>query len=141
MKEIKEDVMRKKSLIILIILITIVFIISVIGYQFYQKIKNYGEQINQIEINEIDLSNIKDGEYLGEYKTIAVSAKVRISVKDHKITTIEILQHINGQGKAGEAVIEKVINQQTLKVDTISGATASSKVILKAIENALSKKE
>lgn len=141
MKEIKEDVMRKKSLIILIILITIVFIISVIGYQFYQKIKNYGEQINQIEINEIDLSNIKDGEYLGEYKTIAVSAKVRISVKDHKITTIEILQHINWQGKAGEAVIEKVINQQTLKVDTISGATASSKVILKAIENALSKKE
>ncbi|HHY93241.1 MAG TPA: FMN-binding protein [Firmicutes bacterium] len=34
-------------------------------------------------------------------------------------------------------VIQRVLQQQALDVDTVSGATSSSKTILKAIENAL----
>jgi uncharacterized protein with FMN-binding domain len=49
------------------------------------------------------------------------------------------VKHVNGQGKPAEVITEKVIETQSLQVDVVSGATYSSKVILKAIENALAK--
>jgi len=38
---------------------------------------------------------------------------------------------------AAELITDMVIDSQSLKVDVVSGATYSSKIILKAIENAL----
>ncbi len=51
----------------------------------------------------------------------------------------EGLKHQNGQGSAGEAVVNKAALSDSLKVDTVAGATYSSKVLLKAMENALRK--
>ena len=65
------------------------------------------------------------------------AAKVSVTVKDNKITDITLLNHKNERGKPAEVIPEKVLKAQSLQVDTISGATNSSKVILKAIENAL----
>jgi uncharacterized protein with FMN-binding domain len=44
---------------------------------------------------------------------------------------------VNGKGKPAEVIPQKVMDAQSLQVDTISGVTSSSKVILKAIEKAL----
>jgi uncharacterized protein with FMN-binding domain len=88
-------------------------------------------------INEVDLSKIEDGVYTGSFGAIPVKAEVQVTVSDHKITDIKILKHDNGQGSAAEVLPDKVVEAQSLKVDLISGATYSSKVILKAIENAL----
>ena len=66
-----------------------------------------------------------------------VSAKVSVTIKDHRIESIELLEHNNGQGAGAEVIPSIVVEKQTMQIDTISGATYSSKVILKAIENAL----
>ncbi|TYB94365.1 MAG: FMN-binding protein, partial [Kosmotoga sp.] len=52
---------------------------------------------------------------------------------------IELIEHNHGRGEAAEVIPEKVVEAQSLKVDIITSATYSSKVILKAIENALLK--
>ncbi len=101
------------------------------------KLKEYKEKVANTEINEVDLSTIENGTYEGFYDCYLVKARVNVSVSDHKITDIEIVEHENGRGEAGEQVVPKVMQKQRLKVDTISGATASSKIILKAIELAL----
>jgi len=101
------------------------------------KLEEYKEKVANTEINEVDLSTIEDGTYEGFYDCYLVKARVNVSVSDHKITNIEIVEHENGRGEAGEQVVPKVMQKQRLKVDTISGATASSKIILKAIELAL----
>ncbi len=132
--------MKKKGMIFTVVFIIIFSIIFLIGIKYFQKIERYKNQVEQITINEIDLSNIEDGTYYGSYNTIFVSAKVEVIVKDHKILDIKIIEHINGKGKPAETIINDVIKEQKLKVDIVSGATASSKVILKAIEEALSKK-
>ena len=44
-------------------------------------------------------------------------------------------------GNKAETIVDDVVDKQTLDVDTVSGATVSSKVILKSIENALLKGE
>ncbi len=60
-----------------------------------------------------------------------------MKVENHTITDIDILKHDNGKGKAAEAITSDVIKNQSVQVDVVTGATYSSKVILKAIENAL----
>lgn len=84
-----------------------------------------------------DLTSIADGTYTGSHKAGLVSATVELTVKNHTITDFAIKKHRCGEGRPAEAVAGKVLEQQTLEVDTISGATASSNVILKAAEKAL----
>lgn len=84
-----------------------------------------------------DLRAMNDGDFTGAYRSGVVSATVEVALRDHRITSIRILKHFNGQGQAAETIVNDVITAQSLEVDAISGATISSKVILKAIETAL----
>ncbi|NLW89928.1 MAG: FMN-binding protein [Clostridiaceae bacterium] len=97
------------------------------------------EGLHDIPIHDVDLSKVSDGVYEGNYETFPVSVTVEVSVKNGEITEIRLIRHINGQGKEAESVIGEVVENQTLQVDTVSGATYSSKVILLAVEDALKK--
>ena len=85
----------------------------------------------------MDLSAIADGTYSGEYSQFPVTAAVKVTVTDHKITAITITKHENGLGKPAEKITEDIIHAQSLQVDAVSGATHSSNVIRKAVEVAL----
>lgn len=77
-----------------------------------------------------------DGVYEGEYSFV----KVRVTIDGGKISDIEILSH-GGGGKKYEKMIEPlkadIIKAQSTEVDSITGATVSSKNLKKAVENAL----
>lgn len=53
------------------------------------------------------------------------------------VSFIKIIEHENGLGGKAEKIVDDVISRQSLEVDALSGATVSSKYIIKAIENAL----
>lgn len=124
--------MIKKGLKILGI-ISCIFIFIVVA--FFIKLKL--TKVPVVEMQNIDLTRVQDGSYIGEYSTETNKAKVKVNVKSNKIISIDILKHENGLGEKAEKLIEDVVNQQTVDVDNVSGATASSNVIKKAIENAL----
>lgn len=63
--------------------------------------------------------------------------KVKVLVSNHRITNITILQHDNGLGSTAESIVNDVAEKQSLDIDAVSGATVSSKCILKAAENAI----
>ncbi len=84
-----------------------------------------------------DLRKVADGIYRGEAGTIAISVTVDVFVTDHLITRIDLLEHKNGQGDEAEFIIEDILLKQSLEVDTISSATYSSLMILKAVDAAL----
>ncbi len=96
-----------------------------------------GDDLKALETTGIELSNVADGQYEGKQDTSLVKVTVLVTVKDHAITDIRVTRHVNGKGKKAEAIVADVIAKQTTKVDTVSGATGSSMVILKAIENAI----
>lgn len=101
--------------------------------------REYKRRIAEVEIENIDLQKVADGEYISEFDAVMVKARVKVIVKDHKIVDIELLRHDNGKGKPAEVIPGNVVAAQNLHVNTISKATASSKVILEAIEQALKK--
>ena len=93
--------------------------------------------LDAIVIKNPDLRQVADGTYRGESKVGPVRVTLDVTVENGTYRSIQIIRHFNGRGKSAEAIIPTVINAQSLEVDCVSGATASSKAILKAVEDAL----
>jgi uncharacterized protein with FMN-binding domain len=110
--------------------------VFVTGYAAYFIIERNLNGLDEVVITPIDFSTVEDGEYQGKYSAFPVSVTVDVSVIDHRITKIKIIEHNNGQGGDAEAIIEEIIRVQSLDVDVISGATYSSQVIKLAIADA-----
>lgn len=129
---------RKRIFTILGSILTVVIVgAGIAGVVMAKDLKAYKQRIADTVITDVDLSKVPDGLFQGSYDMNWVAAEVEISVKDHRITDIHLLSHKNGRGKPAEVLLETVINEQSLSVDIVSGATASSKAILKSIELAL----
>lgn len=124
----------KKWMKVLLLLIVVLMIGSALV--FYSLSGNLEKLINE-PVSEIKLEEISDGNYEGDYSTFPVNVKVNVTVIDHEITKIDILEHNHGRGAEGEKITDSIINQQSLAVDAISGATYSSMVIIQAVEDAL----
>lgn len=124
--------MKKKKIgIILVCVILFVFI----GVKVVLNV--LVNDVNSITVLSPNLANISDGIYVGEYSVTPVRVKVEVFVTEHKITDIKIIEHENGLGSKAEKIVNDVISEQSLEVDAVSGATVSSKCILKAVENAI----
>lgn len=96
--------------------------------------------IKNMKINSVDLSKVADGVHKGTFSQGRWNYSVAVTVKDHKIAGVELLSRKDKMfEKLYEAETAKVISAQSPNVDTYSGATVTSKALLKAIENALAK--
>lgn len=104
---------------------------------YYIDFNHYQKNINSIHIQGIDLSETADGQYTGEYNAGYISVKVEVTILNSSITNIQILKHLNERGGSAEKITDQIIKEQRTDVDAISGATNSSSVIKKAVENAL----
>ncbi len=96
----------------------------------------------KMTIADIDLSKVEDGTYEGRFSGGRWSNTLEVTVKDHRITRIELEKDMKTSSKdTSRKLFDSVIDGQTTLVDTVSGATVTSKAYLKAIENALSGKQ
>ena len=120
--------------------VTAVSLILLIFLAVYlRNVAAYKQAVRETTVDEINISDVPDGIYIGEYDVNFIYAKVEVTVQDGKITNIELLEHKNERGKPAEAILGKMIDAQRINVDAVSGATNSSTVIKKAAENALKK--
>ena len=126
---------KKKIISVIILLLLLIGLIC--GAVYLKKVADYKRAVVETTIGEIDIADVSDGIYIGEYDVNFIYAKVEVTVEDWEIVSINILEHRHERGKAAEKVIEKIIEEQKIDVDAVSGATNSSTVIKKAVENAL----
>lgn len=126
---------KKKIISFIILLLLLIGLIC--GAVYLKKVADYKRAVVETTIGEIDIADVSDGIYIGEYDVNFIYAKVEVTVEDGEIVSINILEHRHERGKAAETVIEKIMEEQKIDVDAISGATNSSTVIKKAVENAL----
>ncbi|MFA6008060.1 MAG: FMN-binding protein [Candidatus Shapirobacteria bacterium] len=127
--------MKKRRLGKILLIIVLLLAVTIVGAYLLMN-RNLGKLADATIVN-VDMGKVTDGEYFGKYTVLLVNVKVKVIVKDHLIENVLLLRHDNGQGKTSERIVEDVIAQQRTNVDIIAGATYSSKVILKAIENAM----
>lgn len=96
--------------------------------------------VRKMPINHVDLSQVKDGDYSGDYAYGGFSYEVKVSVANHQIKDVAIVKNrTTKHAKMAEGVVKRILEQQKNDVDAMSGATTTSKALLKATENALTK--
>ena len=94
-----------------------------------------------LQVGSAELGAIADGTYIGVCQNKILFAVVQVEIQDHEIVNIEVMEHKTAYMSQAKQIAEAVCDEQSLKVDAISGATLTSDTVLKAIENALGKTE
>lgn len=102
------------------------------------------EKVRNMEIRDVDLSQIADGEYTGEYIYFVgpwgSTNTVVVTVKDHLITEVEIMDTSDTDiARKARGIADRILNAQSPNVEGVSGATITGKALMKATENALMK--
>jgi len=87
----------------------------------------------------VNISRIPDGVYAGSAGSWPNKAEVRVTVREGRMTSIELVRHwASWIGRKAEPVIpERIMEKQRADVDAVTGATNSSRVIMHAVYDAL----
>ncbi len=87
-----------------------------------------------------DASAYKDGTYYGTGKGFAGTMKVKVDISGGKIASISIVSTKDGDSyvKIASSLLDTIVEKQSTNVDTVSGATFSSRGIIAAVRSALS---
>lgn len=125
---------RRSAIIFLIVALT--FFANCFWSSRFKEMKT----VRAMPIEAIDLASVQDGTFQGEFSYGGFTYEVAVAVKDHRIQTIDILKNRDTKhAKQAEGVVPEVLSAQSVNVDVVTGATTTSKALLKAIEQALSK--
>ncbi|NLV36807.1 MAG: FMN-binding protein [Clostridiaceae bacterium] len=129
----KQKTRKKSKITIAVIAILVLAIAIALGINLPKPLETFD--------TSFDLSQIADGTYSGYCDNGLVKVEAEVSVENHTITDVRLVKHQNGLGSSAEAIVDTVVEHQSVEIDAIAGATMSSKTILKAIENALSERK
>ena len=108
---------KKKIISVIILLFSLIGLIG--GAVYLKNVADYKRAIGETTFDEIDIADVSDGIYIGEYDVNFIYAKVEVTVEDGEIVSINILEHRHERGKAAEKVIEKIIEEQKIDVDAV----------------------
>jgi uncharacterized protein with FMN-binding domain len=76
------------------------------------------------------------GVYEGSARVGHVAAKVRVTVSATGVAAVELLERPFGNM---DLLVDRIVKARGVPVDVVTGATVSSKVVMKAIDDALMK--
>ncbi|NMB01245.1 MAG: FMN-binding protein [Firmicutes bacterium] len=82
----------------------------------------------------------KDGVFTGTAQGFNAPVKVQVTIEGGKLSKIDVVEHAETPGlgdRAFNVMIPKMIDAQSVEVDTVSGATISSEALIDAIRDAL----
>ena len=126
-----------KKRTVLFVIMFLLLVGFVLGILYLKSVADYRKAVRETTFEDINISDIPDGVYVGEYDVDFIYAKVEVTVQNGEITNINILEYRHERGKTAEVITDSIVDEQKIDVDAISGATNSSTVIKKAVENAL----
>ncbi|MBT6948376.1 MAG: FMN-binding protein [Candidatus Marinimicrobia bacterium] len=105
--------------------------LGVIGYYDLESYRNK-------EIGNPDLNRVPDGIHRGSVSYSGFEYTVAVKVNESMIVGVGVVQNRDSEyARFAEGIIPRVIEKQSPDVDGITGATTTSKCLMKAIETAL----
>jgi uncharacterized protein with FMN-binding domain len=122
---------------ILIGLGAFVLVIILLGIAFSIRARQMIKVFESADIEDVDLTHIADGVYAGEFGEFLVNVKLEVTIKDHKITEINIIDQRSSPDHEARETVDRILEAQSPKVDVVTGATGSSMCIMLAVQKAL----
>jgi uncharacterized protein with FMN-binding domain len=108
----------------------------------WSKLMKEHREARSLPLDKVDFNMLSDGTYHGKYEGGMYHWRANtcdVTVKDGRVSSIQLTvsQDPGGKNTQHEELFGRVIQAQSLQVDTISSATLTSKAYLQAVENAL----
>jgi uncharacterized protein with FMN-binding domain len=97
-------------------------------------------RIRDLSVRAVDLTRVPSGRHSASFETPYKSYHVSVVVEAHAIRSVQVTPSDDFMAyfdRKGLAVADQVVLKQRTDVDAVSGATVTSKAVLKAIEKAL----
>lgn len=129
--------LKRNKKVLIIVVVVLLLAAAFAGGSYLLRVNRYQKTVLGLTYSDVDISSIPNGTYVGECDVDFVKAKVRVVVADGAISEITILEHKQERGASAERIVDTIVDQQRIDVDAITSATNSSKVLKKAVENAL----
>lgn len=128
-----------KLFIKIVVAVVVAFALIIGGFAFFMT--RGLDSGKNLPVGHIKASGLASGVYQGTYNGGRWSNEVNVTVKDGKISKIDVVKSVLFERpELTRDLINCVIEKQDTDVDIVSGATVSCKAYLKSIENALSNK-
>ena len=125
-----------------VIALTIVAVLGIAGGIGWSKLSKEHREARSLPLDAVDFGRLSDGTYHGAYEGGMYKWRAnecQVAVSSGRVTDIQLVdsQDPGGENTQHEGLFDRVIQAQSLQVDTISGATLTSKAYLQCVENAL----
>ena len=125
----------------IIALIVVAGLVAAGGVGWSRLMKEHKEA-RSLPLNAVDFSRLNDGTYHGAYEGGMYkwrASECDVTVTNGKVAGIQLVgsKDPGSKNTKHEVLYDRVVQAQALQVDTISGATLTSKAWLQAVENAL----
>ncbi|MCR4735893.1 MAG: hypothetical protein K5829_12915 [Treponema sp.] len=132
----KSSFLDKKPVIYGMIALCIVLMF--VSYMQHKKRKQLQEAAS-LPFYGISVDAVNDGTYTGETFTSFMHLQLNVTVADHKITDIQILQNEGSRGQNIAPIAEKIIQENKSVVTAIKGEEIASLVFISCVDDALKK--
>ncbi|MFN2130335.1 MAG: FMN-binding protein [Anaerolineae bacterium] len=121
---------------------SVVALLGIAGGIGWSRLSKEHKEARSLPLDAVDFDKLADGTYHGAYAGGMYKWRANecdVTVANGKVTGIQLVGSSDpGSKNTGhEALYDRVIEAQSLQVDTISGATLTSKAYLQAVKNAL----
>jgi len=122
----------------LIIVGVVVVVLGAIAVALWATASPGMREVRELTVSPVDLSKVPEGTFQGTFTQGRFTFTVNVAMKDHQITGI-LLSDPKQDTSVVKAIIARIISEQKVDVDTVSGASLTTKAFTKAVEIALDK--
>ena len=132
------QVKRNKKSDISSVLMLLALICLMAGGWYIARKKARLREASSLPFYKVELSQLADGEYEGQTYTSFLHLKLKITVENHQLKNIEVLENDGLDGETAKPIIEEMIKQNKIVVPAIKGAELGSLVYISCVSTALS---
>lgn len=119
-----------------VLLIVGIVLVALIGIMAIGAFSGMGA-VRRLAVNPVDLAGIEDGAYSGSFRKGRFSYSVEVTVKDQRIQAVKSTRKPQAQDAVIRKIFARIVEVQSVQVDTVSGASLTTRAVSKAVENAL----
>ena len=118
------------------ILMLIALVCLMAGGWYIARKKARFKEAASLPFYKIELSQIADGEYEGQTMTSFLHLRLLVTIENHQLKNIEVLENDGLDGETAKPIIQEMIKQNKV-VPAIKGAELGSLVYISCVSTAL----
>lgn len=130
----KKDYSNLAKILAVIALITIM-----LGGYILNRRKSHVNEATKLPYYNVTLEQVPDGTFSARTKTSFLHIELTVTVQDHQIKDIKIIESEGIDSQAAKPILEKIKQENKTAVQAIKGAELGSLVYISCVDSALYK--